>query len=291
MWSLPKPDISKAATQLEAVLPSTATPPVLSKAHRAAVAALYVAYENRGGRPVPAYTPDGLDAPARAALLAAYSEVRDGGKLSSLRSELMLEIDVCPYCSFGEVRDLDHHLPKARFNCFSIFPLNLVPSCAKCNGHKPRKPKEAADKHHIHAYLDDLSAYDFLVADVTLSKSALSVNFRIQQPAGMSNELHARLIQHLVDFKLNRRLRAQINLLLFSQATSLKNAHKTGGKASVKQFLEDVALDHDDLFGPNDWRSALFKALAAHAEFCDGGFKRVIARKKKRLQPGKAPNP
>ena len=41
------------------------------------------------------------------ALYDAYGEVQEGGRLASLRSGLKIGVQKCPYCGFGEVRDLD----------------------------------------------------------------------------------------------------------------------------------------------------------------------------------------
>ena len=175
MWNLKRPDISAVRSHLDTVFPPKAVPVLLTIAQKDALEQLYKDYEEADGRPLATLNPVNLGGAVPAHLLAAYNEVTEGGKLSALRSALKLSVDECPYCGFGEIRDLDHHLQKAHFQCLSIFPLNLVPSCAKCNGHKPRKPKPDPKKHHIHAYLEDVSAYNFLVADVVLKKKAMKL--------------------------------------------------------------------------------------------------------------------
>ena len=292
MWNLPKPDISQVKSQLESVLPSGAAPILLSAKHRTSLNKLYLEYATQAGRPSTAFVPGGLSKKALKAILGAYSEVKDRGRLGGLRSDLMLDVDACPYCGFGEIRDLDHHLQKARFKCFSIFPLNLVPTCSKCNGHKPKIPRADPAKHHVHAYLDDLSAHDFLRADVVLTKTAMSVSFRIEQSAGMSVELFSRLKQHLEDFRLNSRFRAQVNIFMCEQGPGIKSAYKGGGAANLRSLLLDGARDYRVAFGPNDWRCALYTELAAHSDFCNGGFRKAIQpRVKKRPRAAKTAGP
>lgn len=281
MWNLKRPDISAVRSHLDTVFPLQAAPALLTTAHKDTLEQLYKDYEQANGRPLATLKSASLGDAVSAHVLAAYREVTDGGKLSALRSALKLSVDACPYCGFGEIRDLDHHLQKAHFQCFSIFPLNLVPACAKCNGHKPRKPRTDPNKHHIHAYLEDVSAYKFLVADVVLKREAMSVRFRVKKSRKMSRELFARLSQHLEDFHLNDRYPARVNIFLSEQKPGLEFAYDTGGADAVRAFLERSANASESSFGKNDWRTALFNALARSRRFCKGGFYQALGYKRK----------
>lgn len=276
MWNLKSPDISGVRAHLDQVFPDGAAAPVVGPAQKDEMEVLYKKYEQSLGRPDPAWINGGLSEDAREAMLGAYGEVSDTGKLSALRSALKLGVDECPYCGFGEIKDLDHHLQKAHFNCFSIFPLNLVPACSKCNGHKPRKPRTDPNKHNLHAYLEDVSKHRFLVADVTLTKKAMSVTYKIERSGGMSKELHARLKQHLEDFRLNDRYPAQVNIFLSEQKTGIAFAYEMGGAKGVRKYLECSAQADEKTFGANDWRVALLSALAQCKPFCKGGFYKVL---------------
>lgn len=272
MWNLTMPDITAARAQLDVLFPDTDTTPVLTAEEKDILENLYQEYEQAAGRPNPTWLEGGLTKSVRNAVLAAYGEISDRGKLSELRSSLKLSVNECPYCGFGEIKDLDHHLQKAHFECFSVFPLNLVPACSKCNGHKPRKPRFQPKKHHLHAYLEDVSEYRFLVADVALNAKAMSVQFRIEQAEGMSDELFARLQQHLIDFHLNDRYPAQVNIFLSEQKTGLAFAYEVGGSKAVRTFLERSAKANENSFGKNDWRVALLSALSRNKAFCRRGF-------------------
>lgn len=58
--------------------------------------------------------------------------------MTTLRGELLKRIIVarCPFCGISELSTLDHYLPKELYPEFSVFPKNLVPSCAVCNTRK-----------------------------------------------------------------------------------------------------------------------------------------------------------
>lgn len=276
MWNLKNPDITEVRVHLDTLFPDDAVPSVVGAAEKDAVQKLYEEYVQGDGRPNTKWLKAGLTKEVREALLNAYSEVSDNGKLKALRSALKLLANECPYCGFGEIKDLDHHLQKAHFNCFSIFPLNLVPACSKCNGHKPRKPKDDASKHHLHAYLEDVSKHRFLVANVKMSKNAMGVTFQIKPSAGMSVELISRLKQHIKDFHLNDRYPAQVNVFLGEQKTAIAFAYEIGGEQGLRRFLERSAEADEKTFGTNDWRVALLSALARCRPFCKGGFLSVL---------------
>jgi hypothetical protein len=275
VWNLKKPSLASTRSDLDLLFPEHAEIGI-SNDDKLRVLELYDEYEQALGQPDPEWKKKFLSEDFRELLLTAYGEVSDKGELSLLRTILKKGATKCPYCGFGEVRDLDHHLPKKHYKCFSVFALNLVPSCSKCNGHKPRKPPSAKDKYHIHAYLDDVSNFNFLVADIEISNGALSAIFRVETRPGMSNELTKRLQQHLTDFKLNERYVAQVTHYLESQETSFDDNYKNGGAAEVKVYLLRTAKAIVRANGPNDWREALVVALAESEEFCDGGFYEVL---------------
>ncbi len=275
MWNLTKPSLNSIRSDLDVLFPEGSGPGI-SNDEKLRILELYDEYEALLGEPNPRWKKKYLSDISRDLLLAAYAEVSDKGELSFLRAELKKGAKKCPYCGFGEIRDLDHHLPKKHYKCFSVFALNLVPSCSKCNGHKPRTPPSERGRYHIHAYLDDVSAFEFLVADIEISDGALSVIFRVEQRLGMSNELTTRLRQHLTDFKLNERYVAQITNYLESQETGLDDNFKSGGAPEVRAYLLRTAESISRTNGCNDWRAALVVALADSEVFCDGGFYEVL---------------
>ncbi|WP_284186189.1 HNH endonuclease signature motif containing protein [Zoogloea oryzae] len=276
MWNLPKPSIATAQAHLDKLFPDDPPGSVLSKIEKEKILELYCEYELAAGRPNVDWKDAGLSAAARAALLGAYSAVSEVGKLKDLRATLKLNVNECPYCGFGEIKDLDHHLQKAHFNCFSIFALNLVPACSKCNGHKPRKPRTDPKKQHIHAYLEDMSQFQFLSAEVVIGPRSMQVKFKIDKVEGMSDELYARLVQHLKDFHLNDRYPAQVNVFLSEQKAGLEFAFEFGGADGVRSLLDRSRLAIRKTFGENDWREALLRALASSDLFCAGAFRLAL---------------
>lgn len=208
----------------------------------------------------------------------AYSLVQDNRRLKKLRSDLKLLANYCPYCGFAPVSDLDHHLQRGRFHLLSIFALNLVPCCAPCNTGKRKKPSDDPGEHQLHTYLENVSQYDFLRAAATVhpGTGALEVTYSIEQCAGMSDLLHRRLKTHLSEFDLHAKYAKQVNIHLSAHEFALVSSFKVGGAELLREYLEGTAQRNAKNFGINDWRTALFKGLAASHAFCSGGFKTAL---------------
>lgn len=278
MWNLTSPDLTTARLQLDTVFPDDAIPVVATGADKDSLEALYEDYRIALGRPSEALTGPDLEIPFKQAVHDAYKEVQASGKLSALRSSLKLLATECPYCGFGQIQDLDHHLPKAVFQPFSIYSLNLIPCCATCNRGKPRKPRDDGHEHLLHPYLEDLSAYEFMTASVVLDPvhGSLQVEFDVSRPPGMCEELHRRLINHFEVFDLNERYVAQVNIYLGGLEAALQQAYNVSGQHSLKEFLVRCSETNARRFGRNDWRTAVMLGLAGCHEFCNGGFVKAL---------------
>lgn len=72
----------------------------------------------------------------------------------------------CPYCEHGQVGELDHFLPKSEFPILSIIPLNLVPSCERCNKRKHHKRPLSANEVFLHPYFEKTGANAWLTANL-----------------------------------------------------------------------------------------------------------------------------
>lgn len=242
--------------------------------------AMYADYQASLGRPTVAMNVVGQRAELYKLVHDAYGLIQDGRRLAKLRAELKLLADYCPYCGFAPISDLDHHLQRSRYRLLSIFALNLVPCCHPCNTGKRRAPSDDSSEHQLHTYLESVLHFDFLRAAVSLhaETGALEVSFSIHQCAGMSDELHRRLQNHLIEFDLHKKYAKQVNIHLSEQLFALTQAFERGAPG-LRNFLVGTAGAHSARFGANDWRTALFRGLALCDEFCGGGFERALGVK------------
>lgn len=282
MWKLTPPNVDSVEQDLlDAFTFKIDRPPVIepTAAEITAVKALYSAYDANLGRPADSLKGEVLGAELREAIKNAYGEVQETGRLKDLRSRLKLAPAHCPMCGFGPIQDLDHHLPKSIYKPLAIYPRNLVPSCSTCNKKKYTVAAGESSKHFFHVYLESLPDEIFFVADVALDpiSGALRVEFSIQRPEAMSEELAQRLTFQADRLELNLRYPKEINTYLSSLSVSLEDAYGEEGNAEkLKNYLVRCASSHETKFGKNDWRPALLRGLALCEAFCNGGFRRAL---------------
>jgi hypothetical protein len=280
MWKLDRPSIQDVKSELDIGLGvGMARQPIIpTDAEKAALWVMYEEFELSLGRPKTELEGNALRPAFLQAVHDAYKQVQDNGDLAELRNALKLGATECPYCGFGQIQDLDHHLPKGAYKLFSIFPLNLVPSCATCNRGKPRKPNPDAAKDLLNVYLEDSSKHDFFIAAATIDPGtgALDIQFKIAFLKEMDGELHSRLTHHIDSFKLQNRLRAQVNIYLGSLEVSIQDQFLSGGGNAVEDYLRRSSEANSRRFGRNDWRTAVLRGLASCREFCHGGFAKAL---------------
>jgi len=270
MWVLPAQaldDLDEAISRALTLMNGT---PVyqLSQEERAAIHLAYQRYEALLGQPHADLTPAALNG-ARAQMYTAYDQVQIGGRLAALRARLLASTDSCPYCGFGEPRDLDHYLPRSTYGELAIYPNNLVPSCGPCNNAKRTVVPGMGGAHGpglIHAYFQILPNIDFLKADTAFHGGCLEVLFRIDQ-AALDPVLATKLQFQLDRLKLNERYRKQVNKFISEQRTAILMM-KEYGPAVLADYLRRTAGSLSASFHRNDWRVALLRALSEDAEFC-----------------------
>jgi hypothetical protein len=109
----------------------------------------YILFEASHDCLKPSFTP----APAGSELLALYG--REISHLKFIKDiRYKLSPDVCSMCGGATPTTVDHFLPKAQFNEYSIFSLNLVPACG-CNPMRSNVLGVNGEKL-LHPYFDDV---------------------------------------------------------------------------------------------------------------------------------------
>lgn len=224
----------------------------------------------------------GLTDPQKEAMRHAYTV--ETQPMTRLRGDLLKRIIVarCPFCGISESSTLDHYLPKEQYPEFSIFPKNLVPSCAVCNTRKKdRILEEGTDvRMFLHPCFDTIPDLEFLTVRTRMEADALVLSYRLTRPEGMAARTFRHLGSHFDELNLADRYRRMGLEHLGGQYPALRRAYGAAEDADrVAEKLVEVAQDFEDVFGPNFWLAKLYRALADNNEFCDGGFEAV------RVQP------
>lgn len=279
MWNLPRPAVDDCGDHIDIAFPP-AQAGAVTTADKANLLALYVRYEELKGRPKPELQGEPLGAPQLQAIHDAYEFVQDRRRLASLRASLKLLTKTCPYCGYGDIEELDHLLQKATFKAFSIFALNLIPCCGRCNRIKPKQPSEDAHEHQVHVYLEDVSMHDLLRCDVEIEPTtgAILTRYFVDRPDGMSDDLYSRLAHHLTMFQLHDRYMRQVNQFLSGLEHALDEAYESGGAEALAKYLFQTASKLQNRTGNNDWRHALLVGLANCPPFLNGGHPKALGR-------------
>ena len=246
-------------------------------AARAEVLASYQIYEDAAPE-VGELDEAPLTDPQKEAMRHAFSV--ETQPMTVLRGDLLKRISVarCPFCGISESSTLDHYLPKEKFPEFSVFPKNLVPSCAVCNTRKRDRilDKGTNARMFLHPCYDLIPDTAFLVVRARMEADALILSYRLTQPAGMALRTFQHLWSHFNELDLADRYRRMGLEHLGGQYLALRRAYGPGEDAErVAGKLIEGAEDFEELSGPNYWLAKLYRALAGNNDFCDGGFEVV----------------
>ncbi|MCF2491133.1 HNH endonuclease [Dyadobacter sp. CY347] len=246
----------------------------ITEPQQESVLELYRRYDANGGLPLAALRNPALAEPFLTALHNAYGQIQIGGRLKGLRDELIMLTSLCPYCGFGEITNLDHHLPRSLYNGLAIYHKNLVPCCGTCNNKKRTVDGAQADQQFHHIFFNTIpNDLIFFKATAELDAGSLSVIFEIQDIDGMPPETLDRLRFQVERLNLKERYISTINDFIISHKSSFEIMFEVRNSgADVKGFIDRSAISLGKEYGLNDWRPVLFRALAECNDFCNGGF-------------------
>lgn len=197
--------------------------------------------------------------------------------MTELRGSILKRVSVarCPFCGISESSTLDHYLPKEQYPEYSVFPSNLVPCCSPCNTCKRDKilDDNTDVRLFVHPHFDQIPAALFLAVDLDLRTDAIILAFRVIRPAGMALATFQRLQSHFRLLNLADRYQRMALEHLGGQYRALKRTYGLGEDA--ERVSNELSLDAEDFearYGENYWLAILYRALAEHDDFCDGGF-------------------
>ena len=219
-----------------------------------------------------------LTEPQKEAMRHAFTV--ETAAMTTLRGNLLKRISVarCPFCTISESSTLDHYLPKEQYPEFSVFPKNLVPSCAVCNTRKRDRILDEGTnvRMFLHPCYDVIPDMEFLTVRARMEADALILSYRLMRPTGMALRTFMHLKSHFNELDLADRYRRMGLEHLGGQYPALRRAYGSSENAErVAERLIEGAVDLEEVSGPNYWLAKLYRALAGNDDFCDGGFEVV----------------
>jgi len=125
----------------------------------------------------------------------------------------------------------------------------------------------------IHPNFDDFNDAQWLCARV-LNRNGIVIEFYVEDVAGWSPTKLARARTHFELFRLAQLFSTEAATELVNIKQRLASLHAAQGQAAVRQHLVEEADSRAAGF-INSWQTAMYRALAAHHIFCDGGFQHI----------------
>lgn len=169
----------------------------------------------------------------------------------------------CQNCGFETVESMDHVVPKEEFPEFSINPLNLLPSCSKCNAHKSSVWRRNGSRLFLNLYSDPLPAEQYLFVNIIADNGEIDFEFYLDNGANKINtEIYVLIQSHFERLHLCERLRMKS----ISHLTELENSiNERLGNLDLKTILLEVtqtAERNKASYGHNYYKSIMEIALA-----------------------------
>lgn len=187
--------------------------------------------------------------------------------------EIHSSSDYCPYCSFGEVYELDHFLPKETFYDLNVFPQNLLPICHPCNHLKRQKRPAGPNESFLHPYFDRLpETIRWLFAELEVRDGGPTLTYFVSLNEDEYGGLAGKLIYHFRELRLEKRFRRQAAAVLVElEAEMTQLAHELEPEQIAAHLLNRA-----DQFGArnlNSLETAAYYAAAASEVYRNGNFR------------------
>ncbi|MDR3581312.1 MAG: hypothetical protein P4L44_15225 [Oryzomonas sp.] len=184
-------------------------------------------------------------------------------------AQLTRSLLYCPYCGIALPKTHDHYLPEGRFPEFSAHALNLIPCCSSCNSIKTDRWLAGNNRIFINYYLDPLPDDQYLHIRIQSNPGSMAFGavFSIVRPHMIvDDQLWGLIESHYRELHLLDRYKEDVNEEV-SAVYDICCTHLQNGGHNIENFLRDLSDRNATVFGQNNWRVVLWKALALDQNF------------------------
>lgn len=233
----------------------------------------YYRHYNSHGKDVHKISSGKLKAQEKKTMIDVYESYKSNA-IVAFRDALFTHISDCPYCGLGETEHLDHYLPKSEFSEYSLFTVNLIPCCYKCNStYKKVGYKENGTRVYFHPYIDEINIFDVLRISIRFQNGCILLHYGINQSSTLESDLVQVLKKHFKHLKLGARYLKYANRYLSEMKPIFNDDYGANRNAQkLKLALDSKYKDALAEYGRNHWKTALLKNLKSNNDFCGGGF-------------------
>lgn len=168
--------------------------------------------------------------------------------------------DMCPVCESVKATTFDHYLPQSQYQLFAVHPLNLIPCCTVCNGHKSGTVFDENNRRkYWNAYLDISTTERFLYCDITEEKGMPKAEFRIDR--GNLPDNYFEIVKNTFDgLELNDNYKKASGRVIINLKDSCCKYYIKNQDAGLDNCFQTVADTIPDT-NINHWENVLKKAL------------------------------
>ncbi|USA02729.1 HNH endonuclease [Streptomyces lydicamycinicus] len=212
------------------------------------------------------------------ALLGNYALLDRGRPLEDLRNSIfrtaLSRNSRCPLCEGAQVCALDHFLPKNHFPEYSILSDNLVPVCERCNRLKGEECDRVDGLLMFHAYFDEFPDREILFAEIDVNKT-VSIKYSLRHSEGIENFTFERIERQFKILGLFDFYQMEAVTELTDQVDLYDETYDSLGDSGLRSTLSALARGAERK-SVNHWKAALYRALSRNAEFCSGGYRKLL---------------
>ena len=258
MWKIRKPELTKALSDIDDFVKKG----IVNDKEAKALECLTKQYDAQKGE-VTKRQHNRIPSEAAERIHKHYSDTSTGNRLDYIRKELADGVTKCPYCAIGLPETLDHYMPKTIYKALALCRLNLVPMCWGCN-HTKGHVHQCGEYIHPY-YLPALQGIVFLTAEIRLAGDVLDFTFSFDAKAFGNASLYNQFVSHWKNMNLDNRLRKSAIDFLHSEV--LTGAEET---SALPVYLDMLLARLIRIYGLNDWRTAIVRALVEKLKSEDG---------------------
>ena len=175
----------------------------------------------------------------------------------------------CGYCNHDTPTQLDHYLPKTSFTEYAFCPINLVPSCSRCNsagkkgGHVPTSPSDVL----FHPYFDDPDDEKWLSVDMRVDTSGLIIKYQAVKPLCWSDSKFSKIKFTFEKLGLSEVYSVDLQANLASLKVALQGLYDTG---EIRNFMDHFQVLATNMLSTykNNWIGIGYEYIARNEQLC-----------------------
>lgn len=205
---------------------------------------------------------------------------KDLQSLYSYRSRLLQKLKVelttddnnrinntCQNCTIGEINSFDHYLPQLEFSEYIVNPLNLIPSCTKCNSYKGSIWRVEGKRIFLNLYIDELPDVQYLYANISVTGHDIDVSYYLDPTNINDNEQFELLKYHYNKLNLFNRFKYNSDTIISELDTVFLVYSKKLSIDEIKETIIEECQESYKLYGLNYWKLVLKLALISDLEY------------------------